>query len=36
MKAVFMLEHGNVDVLQYGNVPEPDIDEDEIKIRVKA
>ncbi|MQG39637.1 MAG: zinc-binding dehydrogenase [SAR202 cluster bacterium] len=36
MKAVFMLEHGNVDVLQYGNVPEPEIDEDEIKIRVKA
>ena len=36
MKAVFMLEHGNTEVLQYGDVPEPVIDENEVKIRVKA
>lgn len=36
MKAVFMLEHGNSEVLQYGDVPEPEIDKNEVKIRVKA
>ena len=36
MKAVFMLEHGNAEVLQYGDVPEPEIDDNEVKVRVKA
>ena len=31
-----MLEHGNAEVLQYGDVPEPQIDDNEVKIRVKA
>ena len=36
MKAVFMLEHGNVDVLKYGDISEPEIDDNEVKIRVRA
>ena len=36
MNAVFMLEHGNAEVLQYGDVPEPEIDDNEVKVRVRA
>ena len=36
MKAVYIEEHGGVEVLSYGEVPEPAVGPNEIKIRVRA
>ncbi len=36
MKAVYMTEHGDADVLQYGDMPEPEIGPNEVKVRVHA
>ena len=36
MKAVYMIEHGGADVLQYGDMPEPEIGPNDVKIRVRA
>ena len=36
MKAVFMTEHGDADVLQYGDMPEPEIGPNDVKVRVRA
>ena len=36
MKAVYMTEHGDTDVLQYGDMPEPEIGPNEVKVRVRA
>ena len=36
MKAVYMTEHGGADVLQYGDMPEPEIGPNDVKIRVRA
>ena len=36
MKAVYMTEHGGAGVLQYGNMPEPEIGPNDVKIRVRA
>ena len=36
MKAVYMTEHGGTGVLQYGNMPEPEIGPNDVKIRVRA
>ena len=36
MKAVYMTEHGGADVLQYGDMPEPKIGPNDVKIRVRA
>ena len=36
MKAVYITEHGGVDVLTYGDLPEPEIGASEVKIRVRA
>ena len=36
MKAVYITEHGGVDVLTYGDLPEPTIGPNEIKVRVRA
>ena len=36
MKAVYMTEHGGVDVLQYGDMPEPEIGPNDVKVRVRA
>ena len=36
MKAVYIEEHGGVEVLKYGDVPEPVIGPGEIKVRVRA
>ncbi len=36
MKAVYITEHGGVDVLTYGDLPEPEIGAGEVKIRVRA
>ena len=36
MKAVFITEHGGVEVLQYGDLPEPAVGTGEIKVRVRA
>ena len=36
MKAVYIEEHGEVDVLTYGEMPEPVIGPNEIKVRVRA
>ena len=36
MKAVFMTEHGDTDVLQYGDMPEPEIGPNDVKVRVHA
>ncbi|MDA0769595.1 MAG: zinc-binding dehydrogenase [Chloroflexi bacterium] len=36
MKAVYLTEHGGVDVLTYGDLPEPQIGPNEVKIRVRA
>ena len=36
MKAVFMTEHGDTDVLQYGDMPEPEIGPNDVKVRVRA
>ena len=36
MKAVYMTEHGGTGVLQYGNMPEPEIGPNDVKIRIRA
>jgi NADPH:quinone reductase-like Zn-dependent oxidoreductase len=36
MKAVFYDEHGSTDVLQYDEFPDPEIDDDEVLVAVKA
>ena len=36
MKAVYMTEHGGIDVLQYGDLPEPTTGPNDVKIRVRA
>ncbi len=36
MKAVYMTEHGGSDVLQYGDMPEPEIGPNDVKVRVHA
>jgi len=36
MQAVFYEEHGDTDVLQYGELPDPEIDRDEVLVDVKA
>ncbi len=36
MKAVYMTEHGDVGVLQYGDMPEPEIGPNDVKVRVQA
>ena len=36
MKAVYMTEHGGADVLQYGDLPEPQIGPNDVKVRVRA
>ena len=36
MKAVYMTEHGGVDVLKYGDLPEPSVGAGDVKIRVRA
>lgn len=36
MKAVYITEHGGVDVLTYGELPEPAMGPNDVKIRVRA
>lgn len=36
MKAVYITEHGGADVLTYGDLPEPEIGPNDVKIRVSA
>ena len=36
MKAVYMTEHGGADVLQYGDMPEPEIGPNDVKVRVRV
>jgi NADPH:quinone reductase-like Zn-dependent oxidoreductase len=36
MKAVQFSEHGDTDVIEYGEYPDPDIDRDEVLVDVKA
>jgi hypothetical protein len=36
MKALYFEEHGELDVIQYGDVPEPETGSGQIKIRVRA
>ena len=36
MKAVYMTEHGGTEVLQYGDMPEPVIGPNDVKVRVRA
>ena len=36
MKAVYITEHGGIDVLTYGDLPEPSIGPNAVKIRVRA
>ena len=36
MKAVYITEHGGVEVLTYGDLPEPDIGPNDVRIRVRA
>ena len=36
MKAVYITEHGGIDVLKYGDLPEPTIGPNDIKVRVRA
>ena len=36
MKAVYMTEHGGTDVLRYGDLPEPLIGPNDVKVRVRA
>jgi NADPH:quinone reductase-like Zn-dependent oxidoreductase len=36
MKALYFEEHGELDVIQYGDVPEPEAGPGQIKVRVKA
>ena len=36
MKAVYVTEHGGLDALQYGDMPEPLVGPNDIKVRVRA
>ena len=36
MKAVYMREHGGIEVLEYGELPEPAVGPNDVKVRVKA
>lgn len=36
MKAVYITEHGGPEVLQYGNLPDPHIGPNDVKVRVRA
>ncbi len=36
MKAVYINKHGGVDVLEYGDVPEPTVDAGQVKVQVKS
>ena len=36
MKAVYITEHGGFDVLTYGDLPEPEIGPNDVKVRVRA
>ena len=36
MKAVYITEHGGTEVLQYGDLPEPTVGPNQIKVRVRA
>ena len=36
MKAVFYEEHGSTDVLEYGEFPDPEVDDDEVLVEVRA
>lgn len=36
MKAVYMTEHGGLEVLKYGDMPEPEIGPNDVRVRVRA
>ena len=36
MKAVYLTEHGGTDVLTYGDLPEPEMGPNDVKVRVRA
>ena len=36
MKAVYITEHGGTEVLQYGDLPEPTVGPNQVKVRVRA
>ena len=36
MKAVYITEHGGTDALTYGDLPEPEIGPNDVRIRVRA
>ena len=36
MRSVYITEHGNLDVLTYGNLPEPVVGPGDIKVRIRA
>ncbi len=36
MKAVYITEHGGTDVLTYGQIPEPEVGPNDVKVRVRA
>ena len=36
MKAVYITEHGGPDALKYGDLPEPSVGPNDVKIRVRA
>jgi NADPH:quinone reductase-like Zn-dependent oxidoreductase len=36
MKALYFKEHGDLDVIQYGDVPDPKVGPDEVLVRVRA
>ena len=36
MKAVYITEHGGVDALTYGELPEPEVGPNDVKVRVRA
>ena len=36
MKAIYMTEHGGLEVLKYGDMPEPEIGPNDVRVRVRA
>lgn len=36
MKAVYITEHGGIETLRYGDLPEPEVGPNEVKVRVRA
>ena len=36
LKAVYLTEHGDTDVLTYGDLPEPEVGPNDVKVRVRA